>query len=533
MKPVVHFPRVILVEPPSSRLIRHRTSLQEESRNVGIFCDMTDAINYAKTVKCVLKESRPLSLSRKQIVSAILNSREKDVGDQFNRKVERKLTKHGVKAALDELKTKGKVTVESDGTVKWANSKKRERAEDVAADGVSTTGTRDGKELRKKAKRAEVGRELAEDAAEIAAQDIVSKHESRDKSKDLPFVKPPPEQTTILLFYAYVDPEWNRSQQDHAIDFCQTVLSENDMTGRLRLGREGFNGTLTGSYDAVRTFVAALRKEWPKTFSKECGDCYNNFKYVDGLPASQRLKSLKVFPVTEIVTYGFNPKMAPLSMRGTHLNPVQWNEALQEKNTICLDVRNFNESLIGKFVPPGDKPITGAPGTVTDMLMRRSTDFAPWIEKNKKKLEGKKVLLYCTAGVRCERASAFLRNKGIDDVYQLDGGVHRYLEHFKEDGGLWKGKNYTFDKRFAHGADNAEIISNCVHCGESWERYQASAKCARCKMEVLLCRRCQRTPKPPRKQSLFCPICKPGGNQAGPQPLAPSKWKEDQKTKSS
>ena len=79
--------------------------------------------------------------------------------------------------------------------------------------------------------------------------------------------------------------------------------------------------------------------------------------------------------------------------------------------------------------------------------------------------------MYCTAGVRCERASAFLRQRGIDDVSQLDGGVHRYLEHFKELGGHWKGKNYTFDKRFAHGADNAEIISKCVHCCEPWERY--------------------------------------------------------------
>ena len=215
-------------------------------------------------------------------------------------------------------------------------------------------------------------------------------------------------------------------------------------------------------------------------------------------------------------------------MRGTHLNPQEWNEALQEDNTICLDVRNFNESVIGKFVPPGDQPITGAPGKVTDMRMRRSTDFAPWIARNKDKLVGKKVLMYCTAGVRCERASAFMRKKGIQNVFQLDGGVHRYLEHFKEDGGLWKGKNYTFDKRFSHGAANAELISSCVHCGLPWDRYQARMKCAKCKMEVLLCRQCQRTPKPPPKSCLYCPLCKPGGNRAGPQPIRPSKYLEEQ-----
>jgi predicted sulfurtransferase len=91
-------------------------------------------------------------------------------------------------------------------------------------------------------------------------------------------------------------------------------------------------------------------------------------------------------------------------------------------------------------------------------------------------------------GVRCERASAFLRNKGIENVYQLDGGIHRYLESFPEDGGYWIGKNYTFDKRFSHGAEKAEIISYCIHCDKPWDRYQAQSKCAKCSMEVLLCK---------------------------------------------
>ena len=116
---------------------------------------------------------------------------------------------------------------------------------------------------------------------------------------------------------------------------------------------------------------------------------------------------------------GFDPKQAPLHMRGKHLSPQEFHNALEGKNTICLDVRNFNESLIGKFVPPGDIPVTGAPGVVTDMLMRRSTDFPKWVDNNRHRIDGKKVLLYCTAGVRCERASAFLRNRGVDDVYQL------------------------------------------------------------------------------------------------------------------
>jgi len=230
----------------------------------------------------------------------------------------------------------------------------------------------------------------------------------------------------------------------------------------------------------------------PSTFGN------TDFKYVDNLGSNQRLKELKVFPVTEIVTYGFDPKDAPLNMRGIHLKPQDFHQKLAEPNSIVIDVRNFNETMIGKFAPPGDK--------VLDPCMRRSTEFPKWVEDNKHKFDGKDVLMYCTAGnvynklmiiyinnnfnkgVRCERASAFLRNKGIENVYQLDGGIHRYLESFPEDGGYWIGKNYTFDKRFSHGAEKAETISHCIHCEKPWDRYQAQSKCAKCSMEVLLCK---------------------------------------------
>ena len=116
--------------------------------------------------------------------------------------------------------------------------------------------------------------------------------------------------------------------------------------------------------------------------------------------------------------------------------------------------------------------------------------------------------MYCTGGVRCERASAFIRNKGVENVFQLEGGIHRYLEAFPEDGGHWVGKNYTFDKRFSHGAEQAEVISSCVYCEKPWDRYQAGKKCMKCSMEVIFCRDCQRSKPPPPDSKLFCPLCK-------------------------
>ena len=299
---------------------------------------------------------------------------------------------------------------------------------------------------------------------------------------------------TLLLFYAYCTPEMTRGEQDAAISYCYEKLRDNGCTGRLRIAREGFNSTLTGSYQGIRNFTACLKEYDPKTFGQ------TDFKYVDGLPENHMLKDFKVFPVTEIVTYGFNPRDAPLEKTGVHLPPEEFHKALEDKDVVVIDVRNFNETLIGKFVAPN--------GEVLDPCMRRSTEFPKWVEKNKSKLRDKKVLMYCTGGVRCERASAFVKNKGIDDVYQLEGGIHRYLEAYPEDGGHWIGKNYTFDKRYSHGATKCEVISSCVSCKQPWERYNAHKKCYKCSMEVILCKSCDRMKPPVCKESLFCPLCK-------------------------
>lgn len=365
----------------------------------------------------------------------------------------------------------------------------REGEEEEAAE------RRERKERRKakKARKAEEG-VVEEGAVEEVVEEEVSAVPAAAPAaaKIYPPAKVEPTDTTILLFYAYCEPQMTRSAQDQMISDCHGCLSRLGITGRLRVAREGFNATLTGPTPAIRDFTAFLRKADPRTFGE------TDFKYVDGQTANKRLKDLKVWPVTEIVTYGFDPADAPLDMRGTHLPPRDFHKAMEDSNSIMIDVRNFNESLIGKFAPPG--------GPVLDPHMRRSTEFPEWVEKNKKELEGKKVLMYCTGGVRCERASAFMRSKGVQNVFQLEGGIHRYLDEFPEDGGYWKGKNYTFDRRFSHGAQDSEVISACVVCQAPWDRYQAQLECAKCHMEVLVCKTCQRGKI--SKPSLKCPLCK-------------------------
>ena len=98
--------------------------------------------------------------------------------------------------------------------------------------------------------------------------------------------------------------------------------------------------------------------------------------------------------------------------------------------------------------------------------------------------------MYCTEGIRCEKASAYLAQKGLEDINQLKGGIHRYLEQYPLDGGHFTGKNYTFDRRFSHGAEKSAIIAKCVICRKPWEKYQAEKKCYFCKMEVIICKSC-------------------------------------------
>jgi hypothetical protein len=301
-----------------------------------------------------------------------------------------------------------------------------------------------------------------------------------------------------------VRPPWQPRERARAVEFTHEVLSHAGCGGRLRVALEGFNGTLTGPPEGIRAFCDELRAYDPRNFGAV------DFKVVDGMPANKAFRGLKVFPVEELVTYGLAgaaDSAAPLELGGQHVKPDRWNELAARPGAVIIDVRNANETAIGAFVPP--------PGgaTVLDPRMRKSTEFPRWIDEHADELRGREVMMYCTAGIRCERASALLASKGLArEIVQLDGGIHRYLDAFPKDGGIWSGKNYTFDKRFSHGAEQPAPFARarCAACSAPWERYQAQAKCAVCRMEALLCRDCERGARAkgaPRLPRLLCWLC--------------------------
>ena len=339
---------------------------------------------------------------------------------------------------------------------------------------------------------------------------------------------PPPEGHTValLLFYQYVEPPWDPDTYQMALSAMRQVGKRLGLGGRMRVAREGLNCTLTSTEEgSIREYCRYLR-----TF--HCGEFQTTeFKLTTNLPRGQHFGSLKVMPVTELVNYGLEgSKAPPLQYTGTHLDPKDYHKKLGQDNTVVIDVRNHYEAAIGRFLPP-------SAAQWVDPKMRKSTEFPVWLDKpsTRDQLRGKQVLMYCTGGVRCERASALLQYKmekdqdykdlNIKGVYQLQGGIDKYFKEFPE-GGYWKGKNYTFDKRFAHVPSSATTtvsasaaatttttdtaLGNCEACGKAWDRYRGKRRCPTCGVPSLICRDCYQADQSGERKldrNVRCDLC--------------------------
>ena len=198
---------------------------------------------------------------------------------------------------------------------------------------------------------------------------------------------------TLLLFYQYVEPIWSLEKYQQVLKDMDALGRSLDLTGRMRVAREGLNCTLTStSRDTMIKFCQTMRKQ-PEFQNTE-------FKITNDLPIAQRFPQFKVIEVIELVHYGLEGEKAPpiQDYHGVHLEPEEYHKKIAEKDTVMIDVRNHYEAIIGHFQPPKKEQML-------DPLMRKSTEFPVWLDKKetKEKLKGKQVLMYCTGGIRCER----------------------------------------------------------------------------------------------------------------------------------
>ena len=190
----------------------------------------------------------------------------------------------------------------------------------------------------------------------------------------------------ILLFYQYVEPFWTKMEHTKAIKKVIEIGTRYDITGRGRIAQEGLNCTLTGTSTNIRTFCYELRNWLPTIFNQ------TDFKITDNIHTSKIFKSLSIRKCNELVAYGLNGEHKAPSISkfgGTHLNAIEYHKAIQDNNTVIIDVRNAYETEIGTFQPPKN----GA--TLLNPKMRNSIEFPKWLsqESTQKQLHNKKVLM--------------------------------------------------------------------------------------------------------------------------------------------
>ncbi|WBH17234.1 oxygen-dependent tRNA uridine(34) hydroxylase TrhO [Sphingomonas radiodurans] len=215
----------------------------------------------------------------------------------------------------------------------------------------------------------------------------------------------------------------------------EALCRANGVRGTLLLAREGVNGTIAGAPDAIERVLGHLRA------LPGCVDLPVKYASAETMPFHR----LKVRLKQEIVSMG-EPDVDPANNAGTYVAPAEWNALIARPDTIVIDTRNDYEVAIGSF-----------PGAI-DPGTRSFREFPGWFRANREALlaDGvSKVAMFCTGGIRCEKATAFLKAEGVTDVYHLQGGVLNYLEHVPAAESRWDGECFVFDERVAVGHDLA------------------------------------------------------------------------------
>lgn len=279
----------------------------------------------------------------------------------------------------------------------------------------------------------------------------------------------------ILLYYKFTplsDPE--------AVKLWQKTLCESlNLRGRILISRHGLNGTVGGDIDDLKAYIRAT-KQYP-------GFRDTVFKWSDG--AREDFPRMSVKSRRELVGFKnaddeFEVDENGVIGGGKHLKPQEVNELVEAygDDVVFFDGRNAHEAKIGKFKD----------AIVPDT--RTSRDFIAELESDKYDgIKDKKVITYCTGGVRCEVISAMMKKRGFKEVYQIDGGIVKYGEAYGDDG-LWEGALRVFDGRMTvKFSERAKTIGECLHCGAKTSNFENCANVT-CNELVLICKTCKENP---------------------------------------
>ena len=222
----------------------------------------------------------------------------------------------------------------------------------------------------------------------------------------------------------------------------QNMCDLHGVKGTILLASEGINGTVAGTDDSIAALLAYLRSD------PRLADLDHKESRAEEMPFYRMKVRLK----KEIVTMGVEG-IDPNTVVGTYVDPKDWNDLITDPDVILIDTRNDYEVEIGTF--------KGAVNPDTQTFR----EFPEWVEKHREDISKPKVAMFCTGGIRCEKASAFMKQNGFDDVYHLKGGILKYLETQPEEQSLWEGDCFVFDQRVAvsHGLKESEY-DQCYAC---------------------------------------------------------------------
>ncbi|WP_299380015.1 rhodanese-related sulfurtransferase [uncultured Kiloniella sp.] len=242
-------------------------------------------------------------------------------------------------------------------------------------------------------------------------------------------------------------------------------MVQHDVKGTLLLAREGINGTVASSQEGIDALHAYIRAD------ERLKNVVTKESYHDEMPFHRTKVKLK----KEIVTMGVEG-IDPNQIVGTYVKPQDWNALISDPDVVLVDTRNDYEVGIGTFKNAID------PNTAT------FREFPAYVAENLEDAKDKKVAMFCTGGIRCEKSTAYLKEQGFKDVYHLEGGILKYLEEVPEEESLWEGECFVFDSRVAvkHNLEKG-VYDQCFACrmpiteeDKQSEHYRKGVSCHHC-----------------------------------------------------
>ena len=268
-------------------------------------------------------------------------------------------------------------------------------------------------------------------------------------------------QYIVCTLYKFVTLE---NYEDLREPLHQTML-QHQIKGTLLLAEEGINGTISGSREGIDGLLAYLNSD-PRLAPVSTKE---------SLHEEQPFYRTKVKLKKEIVTLGV-PGIDPLKTVGTYVKPKDWNALISDPDVMVIDTRNDYEIEIGTFKHAID------PKTKT------FREFPEYVAKNMDPSKHKKVAMFCTGGIRCEKSTAYMKEQGFEEVYHLEGGILQYLEDVPKEESLWQGDCFVFDNRVAVNHDlEKSVYDQCYACrlpiteeDKAASEYEAGVSCPKC-----------------------------------------------------